>query len=145
MSTLSTLKLVNSKKPTSISPILHRRHKLSNKIWEQIQLAKAHKDGGTFSVKKFKTVKDCDGSRKNIEIEKRVRQWWFVTADGKVCLNIRYGAKIIEFAKGKTAVEVASGEDLIKALEVIKGAVETGELDTQIEQASGAVRAGFKR
>jgi hypothetical protein len=143
MSTLSNLKMVNSKKPTSIPPVLHRRNKLSTKVWEQIQLAKANKEGGTFTVKKFKTVKDIDGARKTIEHQKRVRQWWFVASDGKVCLNIRYGAKIIEFAKGKTAIEVNSAEELIKALEIIKGAVEAGELDAQIEQASGAVRAGF--
>jgi hypothetical protein len=143
MSTLSSLKLTSSKKPSSIPPILHRRNKLSNKVWEQIQLAKAQKEGGTFTVKKFKTVKDYDGSRKSIELQKRVRQWWFVSTDGKVCVNVRYGAKLIELAKGKTAVEVASADDLIKTLEIIKGAVEAGELDTQIEQASGAVRAGF--
>ncbi len=96
-------------------------------------------------MKKFKTVKDTTGARKTIEHEKRIRQWWFVAADGKVCLNIRYGAKIIEFAKGKTAVEVNSADDLIKALEIIKTAVEAGELDSQIEAASGAVRAGFAR
>ena len=33
MSTLNVLKLVNSKKPTSVPPILHRRYKLSNKVW----------------------------------------------------------------------------------------------------------------
>lgn len=135
--------MVNSKKPTSIPPILQRRNKLSTKVWEQIQLANAQREGGTYTVKKFKTVKDYDGARKTIEHQKRVRQWWFVAADGKVCLNIRYGAKIIEFAKGKTAVEVATADDLIKALEIIKAAVEAGELDAQIEQASGAVRAGF--
>ncbi len=135
--------MVNSKKPTSIPPILQRRNKLSTKVWEQIQLANAQREGGTYTVKKFKTVKDYDGSRKTVEHQKRVRQWWFVAADGKVCLNVRYGAKIIEFAKGKTAVEVASADDLIKALEIIKAAVEAGELDAQIEQASGAVRAGF--
>jgi hypothetical protein len=145
MSALTSLKLTTSKKPTSIPPILHRRNKLSTKIWEQIQLANAQKAGDTFTVKKFKTVKDVDGSSKNIEMQKRVRPWWFVSADGKVCVNVRYGAKLIELAKGKTAVEVATAEDLIKTLEVIKAAVEAGELDTQIEQASGAVRAGFGR
>lgn len=143
MSTLSSLKMVNSKKPTSIPPILQRRNKLSTKVWEQIQLAKAQSEGNTFTVKKFKSVKDIDGARKTIEHQKRVRPWWFVASDGKVCLNVRYGAKVIEFAKGKTAVEVASADELIKALEIIKAAVEAGELDTQIEQASGAVRAGF--
>lgn len=145
MSTLTSLKLVNAKKPTAIPPILHRRNKLSTKIWEQIQLAKAHKDGGTFTVKRFKTVKDYDGSSKSIELQKRVRPWWFVADAGKVCVNVRYGAKLIELAKGKTAVEVSSAEDLIKTLEIIKVAVEAGELDAQIEIASGAVRAGFKR
>jgi hypothetical protein len=145
MSTLNSLKLVNAKKPTAIPPILQRRNKLSTKIWEQIQLAKAQKEGNTFTVKKFKTVKDYDGSRKSIELEKRVRPWWFVADAGKVCVNVRYGAKLIELAKGKTAVEVATAEDLIKTLEIIKGAVEAGDLDAQIEQASGAVRAGFGR
>lgn len=143
MSTLSSLKMVNSKKPTSIPPILQRRNKLSTKVWEQIQLAKAQREGNTFTVKKFKSVKDLDGSRKTVEHQKRVRPWWFVAQDGKVCLNVRYGARVIEFAKGKTAVEVATADELIKALEIIKEAVEAGELDTQIEQASGAVRAGF--
>lgn len=143
MSTLSSLKMVNSKKPTSIPPILQRRNKLSTKVWEQIQLAKAQREGNTFTVKKFKSVKDLDGSRKTVEHQKRVRPWWFVAQDGKVCLNVRYGARVIEFAKGKTAVEVATADELIKALEIIKGAVEAGELDAQIEQASGAVRAGF--
>lgn len=87
--------------------------------------------------------KDYDGSSKSIELQKRVRQWWFVSTDGKVCVNVRYGAKLIELAKGKTAVEVASADDLIKTLEIIKSAVEAGELDSQIAQASGAVRAGF--
>ena len=145
MSALNSLKLTASKKPTSIPLILHRRNKLSTKIWEQIQLAKAQKEGDTFTVKKFKTVKDIDGSSKNIEMQKRVRPWWFVATEGKVCVNVRYGAKLIELAKGKTAVEVATAEDLIKTLEVIKAAVEAGELDTQIEAASGAVRAGFGR
>lgn len=143
MSTLNSLKMVNSKKPTSIPPILQRRNKLSTKVWEQIQLAKAQREGNTFTVKKFKSVKDMDGSRKTVEHQKRVRPWWFVAQDGKVCLNVRYGARVIEFAKGKTAVEVNSADELIKALEIIKGAVEAGELDSQIEQASGAVRAGF--
>ena len=40
-------------------------------------------------------------------------------------------------------MEVASGEELIKALELIKAAVEAGELDEQIESASVGLRNGF--
>ncbi|MFM9993216.1 MAG: DUF6641 family protein [Burkholderiaceae bacterium] len=64
---------------------------------------------------------------------------------GKVCISIRYGAKLIELAKGKSAIEVSSGEELIKTLELIKRAVEAGELDSQIEIASTKLKEGFKR
>ena len=145
MSTLNSLKMVNSKKPTSIPPVLHRRNKLANKVWEQLQLAKANKDGGTFTVKKFKTVKDSDGARRTIEHEKRIRQWWFVANDGKVCLNIRYGSQTLEISKGRPSVEVDNPNALIKALEIIKSAVEGGELDTQIEEASTHLRSRFTK
>ena len=59
-------------------------------------------------------------------------------------MAIKYGSCTIELAKGKPSVEVASAEDLVKALTAIKAAVEAGELDAQIETASGALRAGFK-
>jgi len=68
-----------------------------------------------------------------------------VSETGKVCISIRYGAKLIELAKGKSAVEVSSGEELIKTLELIKRAVEAGELDSQIEIASTKLKEGFKR
>ena len=145
MSTLNTLKLVNVKKPTAVPPLLHRRYKISKKVWEQIQLAKAKKEGSTFTIKQFKTVKGNDGSRLAVEVHKQVRPWWFTATDGKTCLNIRYGAKVVELAKGKTAIEIANTDDLIKTLELVKTAVDAGELDTQIEAASGAVRSGFTR
>ena len=144
-STLNTLKLVTAKKPTMMPPIIGRRNKLSEKIWDQIQLAKALKEGGTYTTKRFKSIKDYDGASKTIEVQKRVRQWWFTSEQGKVCLSIRYGARLIELAKGKSAVEVGTGEDLINTLEIIRKATLAGELDTQIEQVSGAVKAAFKK
>lgn len=58
---------------------------------------------------------------------------------------VRYGAKQIELVKGKNAIEVGSMDDLIVALEAVKEAVTAGDLDAQIEQASGAFRAGFAK
>lgn len=60
-------------------------------------------------------------------------------------MALRYGAKPLEIAKGKNAIEVANMDDLVATLEVIKQAVHAGELDAQIEQASGALRAGFAK
>jgi len=55
MSILSNLKLVASKKKQGISPVIQRRNKLSNKIFEQIQLAQAQKEGRTYAPTRLKT------------------------------------------------------------------------------------------
>lgn len=144
--TLDGLKLSTAKKPAHIPQVVFRRNKLSNKLWEQIQLAKSQIDGTPFVVKKFRTVKDKEtGLRKSVEVPKRIREWWFKNEQGKVCVAIKYGSQLIELAKGKHSVECDSAQGLIRALEQIKGAVEAGMLDTQIELASGALKAGFRK
>ena len=145
MSTLNNLKLTAEKKPQHIAPVQQRRNKLSHRLWEQIQLAKSQVDGTEFVVKKYRSFKDQEtGLRKQIEVPKRIRPWWFVSANGKVCISIKYGTSVLELAKGKPSVEIDSPQDLIKVLEAIKGAVEAGELDGQIEIASTNLRAGFQ-
>ena len=145
MSTLNNLKLTAETKPQHIAPVQQRRNKLSHRLWEQIQLAKSQVDGTEFVVKKYRSFKDQEtGLRKQIEVPKRIRPWWFVSANGKVCISIKYGTSVLELAKGKSSVEIDSPQDLIKALEAIKGAVEAGELDGQIEIASTNLRAGFQ-
>ena len=145
MTALAALKLTAARKPSNQPVIIQQRNKLAKRIWEQMELAKAQVTGGTFASKRLRSVKGEDGIRRTIEVAKRVKPWWFVADSGKVCLNIRYGAKLIELAKGKTAIEVANADDLLKVLDVVKGAVIDGELDSQIEAASGQLRAGFKR
>ena len=145
MSTLNNLKLTAETKPQHIAPVQQRRNKLSHRLWEQIQLAKSQVDGTEFVLKKYRSFKDQEtGLRKQIEVPKRIRPWWFVSANGKVCISIKYGTRVLELAKGRPSVEVDSPQDLIKALEAIKGAVEAGELDGQIEIASANLRAGFQ-
>ncbi len=58
---------------------------------------------------------------------------------------MRYGSRVLDIAKGKNAIEIASMNDLIAVIETVKSAVETGELDAQIEAASGSLKAGFKK
>ncbi len=143
MSTLSALKLTTAKRSTGISPQVQRRLKLIKKIDDQIALAKALATGGTYTTSRFRTVKDDEGGSRSVEIQKKVRPWWFPTETGKIALSIRYGARVVEISKGKTAIEVASGDDLINALSVVRKAVDAGELDTQIESASIKLREGF--
>jgi hypothetical protein len=146
MSTLDTLKLVAVKKPTHTPTVVIRRNKLASKVWEQLQLAKSQIEGTKFEVKKYRSFTDKEsGLRKQVEVSKRIREWWFKNEQGKVCLAIKYGTRVLELAKGKHSIEVANANDLIKALELVKQAVELGELDAQLEQASGSVRKGFRK
>jgi hypothetical protein len=146
MSALNSLKLVAVKKPRNIPAIVTRRNKLSSKLWEQINLAKSQMDGKPFIVMKYRSVKDpATGLRKQVEVPKRIKPWWFQSEQGKVCVSVKYGSWTIELAKGRPSVEVASGEELVNALTAIKQAVEAGELDQQIEIASSSLRSGFKR
>jgi hypothetical protein len=145
MSALSKLKLVAAHAEKR-SPMVLRRAKLTGHIAHQISAAKAATEGGTYAAKRVKFVQDSEsGERKQVEIATRVKQWWWTAANGKVMVAIRYGAKPLEIAKGKNAIEVGSMADLAAALEAVKEAVVAGELDAQIEQASGSLRAGFAR
>ena len=145
MSALSKLKLVNAQAERK-SPMVLRRNKLTGKLTDQIASAKAAMTGDVYAAKRVKFAQDGEsGERKQVESATRVKQWWWKAANGKLMLALRYGSKPIELAKGKNAIEVGSMEDLIAALEAVKEAVQAGELDAQIEQVSGSLRAGFAK
>lgn len=143
MATLASLKLVAAKKPTNMPPASHRRNKLLAKLEQQIFLATAHNQGETYAPMHVKTVINAAGERVQVSQPKKIKPWWFVSENGKVCVAIRYGAKVIELAKGKTAIEVSNPAALIEALDAVKVAVQAGELDAQLEAASMKLREGF--
>ena len=146
MSTLESLKLVNAVKPQHLPAIVKRRNKLSHKLWEQILLAKSKASGEALNLTQHRSIKNIDtGIRESHVVPKLVRPWWFIAEDGTTCLNVKYGAKTIELAKGKNSIQLVTADDLINTLEIIKQAVEGGELDQQIDLASGAVKSNFKK
>ena len=146
MSTLGTLKLTTETKPQQIAPVQQRRNKLSHRLWEQIQLARAQFLNEPFNITRIKTVKNVDtGFNETIAVNKKIRPWWFNSDSGSLCVTIKYGTKVIELAKGKPSIELTNKDELISTLELVKKAVEAGELDQQIDQASGALRSNFKK
>jgi hypothetical protein len=146
MGTLNTLKLTAALKPQQASPVQQRRNKLVRRIDEQIELASALLQGKHFSAVKVRNITDKEtGVRRAVESSKRVKAWWFKQDNGKLALSVRYGAKVLELAKGKFAVEVAAEKELVPTLEVVKSAVEAGELDNAIENAAGKLRDGFSK
>ena len=64
---LNKLNFVDAVRPRSMSPVQQRRNKLSNKLWEQIQLAKSQIEHTHFVVKRRVTVKDIEGNYRSIE------------------------------------------------------------------------------
>ncbi len=145
MTIIAKLKLVASKRERNLSPIVVRRNKLASKIEEQLQLATAQKEGRLYEPKRIKTVTNDAGERVAIETTKRVKEWFWTTPANKINLSVRYGSKTLELAKGKNAIELSTGDELLATLSLLKDAVIAGELDEAITNASDKLRAGFSK
>jgi hypothetical protein len=146
MTVIAKLKLVSSKKERNVSPIVARRNKLAGKIDEQLLFATAQRDGQIYAPKRLKNVIDkATGERKTVEATKRIKEWYWMNSTGKIHLSVRYGSKTLELAKGKNAIELNSGDELLATLATLKDAVIAGELDDAISQASEKLKAGFTK
>ena len=143
MSVIAKLKLVASKRERNLSPIVVRRNKLAAKIEEQLMLATAQKEGRLYAPKRIKNVTNSEGERVAVETTKRVKEWYWTTPANKINLCVRYGSKTLELSKGKNAIELSSGDELLATLSTLKEAVIAGELDDAINTASDKLRAGF--
>lgn len=145
MGTLSTLKLTAAQRPGKLSAVQQRRSKLIGRIDEQIALAKSTISGKPYAGVRLRMVADESGVKRQVESAKRVKAWWFNAESGKLALCVRYGARVLELSKGKWAVEVGSTTELVGTLEIVRSAVEGGELDAAIEAAASKLKSGFKR
>lgn len=143
-SILSSLKFISAKRQTSIDPIQFRREKLSKMLDEQISVATAYISNTAYQATRMKRVRDENGNTQVVEVQKKVKTWWFKN-DNKVALTVRYGNRAIEFSKGKNAIEISDAKNLLTTLEKIKQAVMDGQLDEQLTVASNNVKARFKK
>lgn len=145
MSTLTSLKLVVSKKHQTVAPIVQRRNKLIAKLHEQIELCEAQRSGNTYAPKKLKTYTNKQtGERMTVEVAKRVKEWFWISDSGKINLAIKYGAKTLPLnKKGANAIELSSGDELLNTLRELKTATLNGELDDAINEVSSATRLAF--
>ena len=141
MSGLSALKLVQAKREKGNSPQHARRQKLSAKLAEQIQLAKAQQSGTEFAPVRIRTVKDeVTGLNRKVEVPKKLKPWWWTDEKGKLCITVRYGARTLEIVEGKNAIEADNIADVITSLQVIHAAVDAGELDKRIDAVMGMIK-----
>lgn len=141
MGYLDGLKVVTAVKPANISPIFNKRNRLTEKLYAQIECAKAKAEGREYFVKYANTSKTENGEIVESQQLKRIKPWWYRSADGKLILEIRYANKRLELAKGKTGIEVDNINALLPAIEVLIKAIESGELDNSINAVSHNLRA----
>ena len=145
MSTILKLKFISSKRQHTSNPVLIRRNKLAAKLHEQAELVAAKKEGRTYAPMRARTVVDrATGDRKTVDLPKRVKEWFWVSENGKINLAVRFGSNVLEITKGKNAIECGNADELLQALNLLKTATLNGELDEQMELASKALKERFK-
>ena len=128
---LSTLKFDKSQKPTRIGTTSHRRNNLIVKLDEQILIAQTMLKGKEYFGKKTVKETDEDGNVSTITIPKQVRKWFYKNNE-QWFLEIKYGNKVLQLAKDKTAIVVEKRDDIISIIEQVKEAVLAKELDNAI-------------
>ena len=108
----------------SHDPVAVRRAKLVSRLEEQRMLLA--------NPSYVRTVQRWAGKgddRRQVEKQQRVRPWWRTDAAGGLVLSVYYGAKPIEFEKGKAGIAVASRDKLPALVDALLGAAKAGELD----------------
>ena len=138
--------MVNAVRQVKMDSTQFRRQKMAKKIDEQVKLAIAMRDGETFVIKRLRSITDkATGLVSQMEVSKRINQWWW-TEGNRILLQLKYGTRVLLLnGKDKNTIEIGSGDELIKVLELVKTSVNNGELDAAIEAASVKVRERFKK
>ena len=146
MSVIANLKVVAANRPQQQPMIVQRRNKLINRLHDQLELAKAESEGREYLKARRRHVKNpTTGEYAEAVVSRKPRAWYWSANDGKVYINLRYGTRILELSKGKSAIEVGEMKQLVPMIEALKRAVAAGELDIQIEAAGAEVSSRFSK
>lgn len=132
MSQLKSLTFTPLPKLTASDPVQARRNKLIVRLQQQRALV----EDPMFVIKSQRWVTDENGVKQLRERTKRVRAWWRTDVTGATMLTVRYGARPIEFEKGKSAIAVGPKDKLIPVIDTVIAAVTAGEFDQMLVQLS---------
>ena len=121
-------------------PVQQRRTKFITKLEEQKLLLKDPNHVRT--VQRWTKV---DGERQATTKQQAVRPWWKTDPSGQVVMSIKFGAKPIEFEKGKAGIVVPSKDKLPTVIDTLIAAVRAGELDELFSQAAKTGTIGKAR
>jgi hypothetical protein len=125
---------------TGNDPVQTRRAKFVLKLEEQKLLLKDPNHVRT--VQRWTKV---DGQRQAVTKQQAVRPWWKTDPAGQIVMSIKFGAKPIEFEKGKAGIVVPSKDKLPGVIDTLISAVRAGELDDLFSQAAKTGSIGKAR
>src|ERR1700736_3649873 len=116
---------------TGNDPVQMRRAKFVAKLEEQKLLLKDPNHVRT--VQRWTKV---NGERQATTKQQAVRPWWKTDPAGQVVMSVKFGAKPIEFEKGKAGIVVGTKEKLPTVIDTLISAVRARELDELFNQAA---------
>ncbi len=146
MAIIAKLNITNADRPRQLPVIVQRRNKLVNALHDQLELARADAEGREYLKTRRRHVKNpVTGEYAEAMVSRRPRAWFWTADDGKIYLSLRYGTRILELAKGKSAIEVGEKKQLVPVIEALKQAVAAGEVDAQLTAAGAEVGSRFAK
>jgi hypothetical protein len=121
---------------TTNDPVQARRAKFVAKLEEQKLLLQ-----DPTHVRTVQRWTKVNGERQATTKQQAVRPWWKTDPSGQVVMSVKFGAKPIEFEKGKAGIVVPSRDKLPAVIDTLIAAVRAGELDDIFSHAAkiGAV------
>lgn len=145
MAHLTKLTISNAARQVSTSPSESRRAKLLEKLAEQLKMATAFVSDQPYSATRKVWAVDENGTKQRVERPKRLQYWFWSDTAGKFLFELRYGARKLELAKGKHAIEIGGKHQLISVIETVIEAVKGGELDAALNSVSASEAAKAKQ
>jgi len=136
MSDLSRLKIVAQAAKRQQTKTEHRRGKLLEKLDDQLAMVQALIDGEIFTRNRRVWEKNEAGERVLVERVKRTRPWYWMSGAGGCYFAVWYGSKVVELKPGMTAISVAKRDELPDVIRAVIAAVQSGELDAQIDASA---------
>lgn len=130
MSNLKSLTFTVAPQLSKADPKLIRRQRLIDRLEEQRKLAA----DANFTIKTKRWIKDETGTKKLVDLPRRIKPWWRADIDGNLVLMLRNGNNTMEIENGKPAIVVGAKSKLDGVLNTLIAATKAGELDAAMDK-----------
>ena len=141
-----SLRLTQAERPKQYDPIATRRRKMIEKLDEQLIGFMQAGEGKTPSRSISRKMRDSDtGILVVKEFDRAIKPWWWKGTDGNFYIQLKYGSRPIELAKGRPSIQAESRDALERIIRDLMASVQSGDMDAHLKDSAEAIRLKFKR